>query len=151
MHGHGTRKVGSTAGATVASGRAIGTNESPNGSAHPVRLTRMLSEAEGGYGARTVPSSDLGPPRARGGWLRLFSGRRARPAKPIDPGPVLRSIIIASDGVELSTVELLAEEQGVDAAAVSATLDRWRRDGTVRYERGPDGEEVLAWSNLDDA
>ncbi len=45
-------------------------------------------------------------------------------------------------------VELLAEEEGVDRATVRATLERLCRDGMLRAERGPDGEEAYAWAHL---
>jgi hypothetical protein len=66
-----------------------------------------------------------------------------------DPVAVLREIIEPADGADRSTVELLAEERGVPLGTVRSTLDRLIGDGTVRAERGSDGEEVLAWSILD--
>ncbi len=74
-------------------------------------------------------------------WRRVRLPRGTR-----DPVAVLRRIIEPSDGVERSVVEMLAEEEGVGRALVAATLDRLRRDGSLRAERGPDGEEVLAWA-----
>ncbi len=76
--------------------------------------------------------------------------RRSRtPAAPgPDPVPVLQRIIEPADGVDRTTVELLAEEEGVPLALVRSTIDRLIADGTLRSETGSDGEEVLAWSRL---
>jgi hypothetical protein len=77
--------------------------------------------------------------------------RRAQPATTAGPDPVtvLRQIIAPADGAERTTVELLAEEQGVPLSVVRGTLDRLIADGTVRAEAGPDGEEVVAWAQPD--
>lgn len=80
------------------------------------------------------------------GWFRPRPPRDDLP--PVDPLPVLRSIIESCDGVDLATVELLAEDEGVERTAVRTALDRLRAIGAVRSERGPDGEEVFAWSHL---
>lgn len=48
--------------------------------------------------------------------------------------------------MDRSTVELLAEEEGLARDLVDRTLARLCSDGSVRYERGPDGEEVFAWA-----
>lgn len=45
-------------------------------------------------------------------------------------------------------VEQLAEDEGVDRATVQRTIARLRAEGAIRSERGADGEEVYAWSNL---
>jgi len=63
-----------------------------------------------------------------------------------DPISTLRAIIEPADGADRATVELLAEEQGVPFETVRAAIDRLVDDGTIRSERGSDGEEVLAWS-----
>ncbi len=75
-------------------------------------------------------------------WRRVRIPRSVR-----DPVGVLRRIIEPSDGVDRSLVEMLAEEEGVSRTVVGVTLERLRRDGTLRAERGADGEEVLAWSD----
>ncbi len=75
--------------------------------------------------------------------------RRRRPAAsaaPPDPVATLREVIEPSDGVDRGLVETLAEERGVPLELVRSTLERLKADGTVRYGRGADGEEVLAWS-----
>jgi hypothetical protein len=78
---------------------------------------------------------------------RLFEPRAERSAEPApDPTLVLRRIIEPADGVDLATVEMLAEDEGVDRSTVHAVLARLRQAGTVRYARGIDGEEVFAWS-----
>ncbi len=85
---------------------------------------------------------------AAGVWTRW----RRRDRSPQGPAPepdavaVLRGIIEPADGVDRSTVELLAEEEGVPLARARSTLDRLVAEGTVRSETGADGEEVLAWS-----
>jgi hypothetical protein len=75
--------------------------------------------------------------------------RRRHPVtapRPPDPIAVLRETIEPSDGVDRGVVELLAEERGIPLEVVRTTLERLKADGTVRAGRGPDGEEVLAWS-----
>ena len=74
--------------------------------------------------------------------------RRSRPpaaSTAVDTVAVLRAILEPADGADRAVVELLAEEHGVPIAEVRSTLDRLIGDGTVIAERGPDGEEVLAW------
>jgi len=71
---------------------------------------------------------------------------RAVPPSPPDPRDVLRGIIEPADGVDRTTVELLAEEAGVPLDGARAAIDRLIADGTLRAETDPDGEEVLAWS-----
>jgi len=65
-----------------------------------------------------------------------------------DPVAILRRIIEPADGADRTTVELMAEENGIPLATVRSTLDRLIAEGTVRAETGPDGEEVVAWSAL---
>ncbi len=65
-----------------------------------------------------------------------------------DPAAVLRSIVEPVDGIDLSTIEVLAEEEGLDRETARRTLERLQQDGSVRSERGPDGEEVFAWTDL---
>jgi len=69
------------------------------------------------------------------------------PAPEPDPIEVLRRIVEPAEGAERSTVELLAEEAGVSPDVVRSTVDRLISAGTLRAESGPDGEEVLAWSD----
>jgi hypothetical protein len=86
-----------------------------------------------------------------GAGVAIAFWRRRRPAadpsgdEP-DPVPTLRAIIEPADGADRATVELLAEEEGIPIDRVRTTLDRLVSDGTIRSERGLDGEEVLAWS-----
>lgn len=118
---------------------------------------RLAPEGGEAHTVRVARSTGPDPPRngtaerKRGLWGRLRGGRAEAPTPwpAQDPVEVLRSIIAPSDGVDRSTVELLAEEQGFDLVTVTRTLERLRRDGSLRYERGPDGEEVLAWAHLD--
>ena len=79
--------------------------------------------------------------------------RRRRPEPeppPPDPVEVLREVIEASDGVDRGLVEMLAEERGVPSEAVRTTLERLKASGAVRAGRGAEGEEVLAWTGLDE-
>ncbi len=104
-----------------------------------------------------VPSSNAAATWAVGGFVALLAivaalawrerrRRRAAPAPPPPDAPaILRKIIEPADGVDRGTVELLAEEQGVTLEIARTTLDGWIADGTLRAERGSDGEEVLAW------
>ncbi|HLN51007.1 MAG TPA: hypothetical protein VK455_02990 [Thermoplasmata archaeon] len=77
-------------------------------------------------------------------WWRRRAGHDPLPGP--DPEATLRRIIAPADGADRALVELVAEEEGVPMSVVRETLDRLIARGTVRAERGPDGEEVLAWS-----
>lgn len=81
-----------------------------------------------------------------GALLFRFRRRPPPPALPPDPVEVLREAIEPSDGVDRGLVELLAEERGLAPEVVRTTLERLKANGRVRAGRGPDGEEVLAWS-----
>ncbi len=86
--------------------------------------------------------------------LAVYLLRRHRPSPTPDrPGPdvvaVLKAIVAPAEGAERSTVELLAEEKGVPLAMARSTIDRLVRDGVLRSDTGPDGEEVLAWSEVE--
>ncbi len=72
--------------------------------------------------------------------------QHAAPPPAPDAREVLRRIIEPADGVDRSTVELLAEEAGVAFEVAQLTLDRLIVDGTVRSEAGPVGDEILAWA-----
>jgi hypothetical protein len=88
-----------------------------------------------------------------GAALLLLLRRWRRPHRvspePIDPVPILRRILEPADGADRSTVELMAEEEGIPLETVRATVDRLISEGSIRSESGPDGEEVLAWSDPD--
>jgi hypothetical protein len=77
-------------------------------------------------------------------WWRHRAGHDPAPGP--DPEATLQRIIAPADGADRAVVELVAEEEGVPMSVVRETLDRLIARGTVRAERGPDGEEVLAWS-----
>ncbi len=83
-------------------------------------------------------------------WVRRRRRTGERPSAPRpDPAAVIRGIVEPAEGAERATVELLAEEAGVPAEEVRATIDRLIADGSLRSETGSDGEEVLAWSDPD--
>lgn len=79
-------------------------------------------------------------------WRRRSRRGAAKPVAP-DPEAVLKKIIAPAEGAERFTVELLAEEAGIELAVVRSTIDRLVAQGTVRSESGADGEEVLSWSS----
>ncbi len=80
--------------------------------------------------------------------LWLLRRRRPAPAAaPVDPVAVLRELLEPCEGADRSAIELLAEEQGVPLERVRETVERLKTDGRVIAERGPDGEELLTWSN----
>ena len=80
-----------------------------------------------------------------GAWWRRR--RSSRPPAPVpDAEATLHRIIGPADGADRAVVELVAEEEGVPLPIVRETLERLIAQGTVRAERGMDGEEVLAWS-----
>lgn len=78
-------------------------------------------------------------------WRRRRAARTVPARPPPDPETVLREILAPADGADRPTVELLAEEAGVPASTVTATLDRLIAAGRVHSETTPEGEEVLAW------
>jgi hypothetical protein len=80
------------------------------------------------------------------GWRRRSARTQSTPV--VDPTEALRTIIAPADGADRAVVELLAEEQGIPIAAVRQTIDRLISEGTIRAERGGDGEEILAWRPL---
>ena len=90
-----------------------------------------------------------------GGAYALFRRRGHRPAgeaaSTADPVAVLRRILEPAEGADRATVELMAEEAGVPFDVARTTIDRLVSEGSIRSESGPDGEEVLAWSDRDDS
>jgi hypothetical protein len=105
-------------------------------------------------GPGPAPPSDAGVVETAGvfglagGGLGWWWWRRSRsqPGVPeLDPVATLRAIIAPADGADRAAVELLAEEQGIPLVTVRSSIDRLIANGTIRAERGSDGEEVLAW------
>jgi hypothetical protein len=78
--------------------------------------------------------------------LRWRSKRSRTAPPPPDPVEVVRSIVEPAEGADRATVELLAEDGGVPYAEARTTIDRLIANGTLRSETGPDGVEILAWS-----
>ncbi len=83
-------------------------------------------------------------------WVR----RRRRvaeesPPHRADPTAIIRGIVEPAEGAERATVELLAEEAGVPAEEVHATIDRLIAEGTLRAETDAEGGEILAWSDAE--
>ncbi|MFY9716934.1 MAG: hypothetical protein WAK40_03240 [Thermoplasmata archaeon] len=108
-----------------------------------------------GAGDAPLPSSLLvgsatGLVLLLGGIAYAWKRRSARPGPTpgVDATETLRAIIAPADGADRAVVELLAEEQGIPIATVRQTLDRLIAEGTIRAERGGDGEEILAWRPL---
>lgn len=132
----------------ASSGSQIPPTNPPPSSSSPPRPTTAL----GAGGATAKGSLALGALGllALVGLAVLFLRRRRRAepeSGPVpDPVAVVRRIVEPAEGAERSTVELLAEEEGVPMAVAHATIDRLIADGTLRAETGDDGEEVLAWS-----
>ncbi len=75
------------------------------------------------------------------------SRRRPTPSapEPIDATEVIHRLVIAADGVERGSLELLAEDEGLSIARGRATIDRLVKDGSLRSELGVNGEELLTW------
>ncbi len=116
----------------------------PPGSSPPLP-SAAAPELDVAVGSALAVALALGAASAWTRWRRRARSTRAPPPEP-DAVAVLRGIIEPADGVDRSTVELLAEEEGVPLARARSTLDRLVAEGTVRSETGADGEEVLAWS-----
>jgi len=128
----------------------------PNETSPPPPPARSVSNTTSGDLLSTVASSPLTLLLVAGavaGAYALLRRRRHRPtggAVPsVDPVRVLHRILEPADGADRATVELMAEEAGVPLDAARATIDRLVSEGTIRSESGPDGEEVLAWSEPD--
>jgi hypothetical protein len=115
--------------------RASATVNVPPQPESPSSPTSTIVEAAGLFGA-------LGGGVVLWRWRR--SGSREK-APEIDVVAALREIIAPADGADRAVVELLAEERGIPLPTVRSSIDRLIADGTIRAERGPDGEEVLAW------
>lgn len=83
-----------------------------------------------------------------GATVLLRRRRRRTPDDSTMPDPVrtLRTILEPADGADRAVVELMAEEQGVPLEVVRATIDRLMAGGSIRADRGFDGEEVLSWT-----
>lgn len=77
---------------------------------------------------------------------RLRGGRRASPGDPAALGWVRRKLR-GGDGLDRGMLDLLAVEEGVDAAAVERAVAAWERAGRVRSTPGDDGEVRLTWDD----
>jgi hypothetical protein len=78
-------------------------------------------------------------------WVRW--PRRAAPPPAESAGrTVVRELLAgAEDGIDRSTLELLAEERRVTSDELASGLDSWRRAGRVRIEDDGTGREVVRW------
>jgi len=86
-----------------------------------------------------------------GVWAGVRFRRPATPPRPTPPPgsagmAVVRRILEDSGELERDTLTFLAEEEGVDADAAIAAVERWSRAGKIRTENGGDGEMLLRWS-----
>jgi hypothetical protein len=83
------------------------------------------------------------------GWFLLRG--RLRPARPsagrVSPTALaaVRRLVTENEGIDRETLGLLAEEEGVEEAAVEAALLRWEALGRIRREPSGDGGSTLAW------
>jgi len=118
--------------------------------------TASASSTVSPAGGAAAPSFPVGPIAAGGAlalggaaavlWFRRTRRPSAAPA-PVDPVSLLRELLEPCEGADRSAIELLAEEQGVPLELVRSTVERLKAEGRVIAERGPDGEELLTWSN----
>ncbi|MCI4323009.1 MAG: hypothetical protein L3K03_03155 [Thermoplasmata archaeon] len=90
---------------------------------------------------------------AGGGWYWW----RRRPTSSNPPGGgrsgtdpnallVVRRILREGEGLDASTVQLLAEEEGIDREEVTRALGQWRSAGRVRTEEDGEGSERFSWA-----
>ncbi|HTP54363.1 MAG TPA: hypothetical protein VML94_05325 [Thermoplasmata archaeon] len=107
----------------------------------PVTNADLPAIVAGGVVALVVAAGTVAFRRAR-------RAARTEAVPPLEPTEALRAIIAPADGADRAVVELLAEEQGIPIATVRQTIDRLIAAGTIRAERGADGEEILAWRPL---
>jgi len=81
----------------------------------------------------------------------VFLRGRFRPAASKPPAvsstalAVVRRLLRENDGVDRDTLDLLAEEEGVDPATVGPAVSRWESLGRVRREASGEGSETLYW------
>jgi hypothetical protein len=73
-----------------------------------------------------------------------------RPAAGPDGGGAARTVVRellagAEDGIDRTTLDLLAEERHLSADAVAASLAAWQRAGRVRVDDDGEGREVVRW------
>ncbi|MCI4362243.1 MAG: hypothetical protein L3J77_03530 [Thermoplasmata archaeon] len=116
----------------------------------------------GAASAGIAPSSAAGTLAAlatAGGSIAALAGtfvirrwwRRRSTATPRSPpdGPgrtVVRELLAESeDGLDRSTLELLAEERHLSGPELSAAIAAWQRSGRVRVDDDGDGRQVVRW------
>jgi hypothetical protein len=116
----------------------------------------------GGASAGVAPSSAAGTLAAlatAGGSLAALAGafvfrrwwrRRSTTtprAAPDDPGrTAVRELLAESeDGLDRSTLELLADERHISGAELTAAITAWQRAGRVRVDDDGDGRQVVRW------
>ncbi|MCI4356275.1 MAG: hypothetical protein L3K18_03910 [Thermoplasmata archaeon] len=80
---------------------------------------------------------------------RWWHRRSPNLPKPSPDGPghtVVRELLAeAEDGLDRSTLELLAEERHISAAELTAGIAAWQRAGRVRVDDDGDGRQVVRW------
>ncbi|MCI4326591.1 MAG: cadherin-like domain-containing protein [Thermoplasmata archaeon] len=79
-------------------------------------------------------------------WVRWPWPRRDPPAAGTAGRSVVRELLAgADDGIDRSTLELLAEERHVSTEEVARGIAAWQKAGRVRLEDDGDGREVVRW------
>ncbi|HEV2450044.1 MAG TPA: hypothetical protein VGU43_06525, partial [Thermoplasmata archaeon] len=127
---------------------AIGPGSAPGGS----------SPASSGH--NSSGSGSVGP-AAWAGWLflpaaALFGGlwflRSRRPSRPAAPAseptgalPTVRRLLREMDGLDRESLELLAEEEGIDPESSRRALDRWIALGRVESLEDAEEPAVYRW------
>jgi hypothetical protein len=79
-------------------------------------------------------------------WVRWPWRRRDPPAPGTAGRSVVRELLAgAEDGIDRSTLELLAEERHLTSDEVAQGIAAWQKAGRVRLDDDGDGREVVRW------
>jgi hypothetical protein len=127
-------------------------------------LTLAVAPATGGGSAPAGPATAPGSSGDAAGWagwlflpvaaliggLWFFRSRRSAPpapaaAEPKGALPTVRRLLREMDGLDAESLELLAEEEGVDPESSRRALERWIALGRVECVEEPEESAVYRW------
>jgi hypothetical protein len=136
--------------ATVLVGPAPPASASPPSSPVPSNSATAGAGDDGAGSASSWAGAGAGIALLAGlAGFALWRRRRPAPSKAVDPGArdveIVRKIVEECDGSPRPTLRLLAEEEGVGAAAFDQALARLEAEGRVRSETGADGAQRVHW------
>jgi len=139
---------------TVALGPEVGGSGAPPSSGLPDTSTPPTAGASTG-----ISGSDSVLAVAGGGalallfalgawtvWRRRRAGGSAPPGGAAGDAQVVRRLVEESGGTVRSTLQLLAEEEGIGPQRLDAALAYWRAEGRLHVDTDPEGGETLRWN-----